>query len=208
MREALITKKGWKDESLPCEKSIGNILNRLDYRLRRVQKTKPIKKIKETDSIFENLDRVNKASDIRKDSLRISIDTKAKVDLCDSSRGGTSRCKKATQADDHDMGIKPKLVPVGILDVMGGLLNIIFGTSLETSDFIVDCLEQWWESNKERYSHIDPRITCRIWEWPRRGHGQIWQVNPLVVRRFAPNGMRMYPRVVVAGAKRPATTSS
>ena len=154
MREALITKKGWKDGSLPCEKSIGNILNRLDYRLRRVQKTKPIKKIKETDSIFENLDRVNKASDIRKDSLRISIDTKAKVDLCDSSRGGTSRCKKATQADDHDMGIKPKLVPVGILDVMGGLLNIIFGTSLETSDFIVDCLEQWWESNKERYSHI------------------------------------------------------
>lgn len=38
--------------------------------------------------------------------LRISIDTQAKVDLCDSSRGGTSRCKKAVQAGDHDGGVQ------------------------------------------------------------------------------------------------------
>ena len=111
MREALITEKGWADENLPCVRAISNILNRLGYRLRRVQKSKPIKKIKETDDIFNNLAEVNRESDKRDDSLRISIDTKAKVDLCDSSRGGTSRCKKAVQADDHDMGIKPKLTP-------------------------------------------------------------------------------------------------
>jgi len=34
-------------------------------------------------------------SDKREDSLRISNDTKAKVDLFDSSRGGASRCKEA-----------------------------------------------------------------------------------------------------------------
>lgn len=154
MREALITEKSWKDENLPCEKTIGNMLNRLGYRLRRVQKSKPIKKIKETDAIFDNLDEVNQASDMRSDSLRISIDSKAKVDLCNSSRGGTSRCTKAVQADDHDMGIKSKLVPFGILDVMTGLLTIIFGTSFETSDFIVDCLEKWWDKNNDRYNHI------------------------------------------------------
>ena len=158
MREALITKKGWQDENLPCEKTIGNILNRLGYRLRRVQKAKPIKKIKETDAIFNNLHKVNKESDEREDSLRISIDTKAKVDLCDSSRGGTSRCKKATQADDHDMGVKPKLVPVGILEVMAGLLTVIFGTSFETSDLIVDCLEKWWSDNENRLSHINQLV--------------------------------------------------
>ena len=98
-------------QNLPCVRTISNILNRLGYRLRRVQKSKPIKKIKETDDIFNNLAEVNRESDKRDDSLRISIDTKAKVDLCDSSRGGTSRCKKAVQADDHDMGIKPKLTP-------------------------------------------------------------------------------------------------
>jgi len=58
------------------------------------------------------------------------------------------------KADDHDMGIKSKLTPFGILDVMTGFFTIIFGVSFETSDFIVDCLEQCWDANKERYEHI------------------------------------------------------
>jgi hypothetical protein len=161
MREALIADKGWTAEDLPCVKTIGNILNRLGYRLRRVQKAKPLKKIKETDAIFDNLDAVNRASDDREDSLRISIDTKAKVDLCDSSRGGTSRCKKAVQADDHDLGDKSKLVPLGILDVMSGLLTIIFGVSFETSDFIVAGIEQWWLSNKDQY-HLIKQLVINL----------------------------------------------
>lgn len=154
MRAALIKDKGWNEADLPCEKTIGNLLNRLNYRLRRVQKAKPLKKVKETDAIFEHIEAANKASDSREDSLRISIDTKAKVDLCDSSRGGTARCQTPTQADDHDMGVKPKLVPFGILEVMTGLLTIIFGVSFETSDFIVDALERWWEGNKDKHSAI------------------------------------------------------
>ena len=154
IRIALITEKGWQDKDLPCEKTIGAILNRLDYCLRRVQKAKPLKKIPETDAIFDNLIDINKTSDLCADSLRISIDTQAKVDLCDSSRGGTSRCKKAVQASDHDMGLKDKLAPFGILNMMTGLLTVLFGVSFETSDFIVDCLEQWWNDNKEQYRHI------------------------------------------------------
>ena len=154
MRQALMDQKGWKSEDLPCEKTIGNILNRLGYRLRRVQKAKPIKKIRETDAIFENVDRENQASDEREDSLRISIDTKAKLNVGDLSRGGRSRGIEATKAEDHDMEIKEKLVPYGILDVLGGLLTIIFGTSRQTSDFIADCLQQWWDTNKDRYAHI------------------------------------------------------
>ncbi len=49
---------------------------------------------------------------------------------------------------DHDTQPKKKLVPYGILTVTAGLLSIFIGTSNETSDFIVDCLEQWWEANK------------------------------------------------------------
>lgn len=158
MHKALIQEKGWIEEDLPCEKSISNILNRLGYCLRRVQKAKPIKKIKETDAIFEHLNQVNRASDQRRDSLRISIDTKAKIDLCDSSRGGTSRCQKALKADDHDMGIKSKLSPFGILNLMTGLLTIIFGASFETSDFIVDCLEQWWDANKKNHLYINQLV--------------------------------------------------
>ena len=106
MRQALIKKKGWNDEDLPCENTIGNILNRLGYRLRRVQKAKPVKRIRETDAIFENVHRENQASDEREDSLRIAIDTKAKVDVGDFSRRGTSRGFQATKAWDHDMQAK------------------------------------------------------------------------------------------------------
>ncbi|KKL82031.1 hypothetical protein LCGC14_1988800, partial [marine sediment metagenome] len=146
MRRALIDKKGWKDEELPCEKTIGNILNRLGYRLRRVQKAKPIKKVRQTDDIFANVERENQASDEREDSLRISIDGKAELKLGDFSRGGKSRGQEATKASDHDMEAAEKLVPFGILDVLGGLFTIIFGTSRETSDYIADCLQQWWDA--------------------------------------------------------------
>jgi hypothetical protein len=39
--------------------------------MRRVQKAKPLKKVKETDAIFNNLEKINQASDMREDSLRM-----------------------------------------------------------------------------------------------------------------------------------------
>lgn len=38
--------------------------------------------------------------------------------------------------------------------MLSGLLTIVVGTSFETSDFITDCLQLWWNSNKSRFSHI------------------------------------------------------
>jgi len=31
---------------------------------------------------------------------------------------------------------------------------VVFGTSRETSDFIVDCLQHWWDVRKSLYPHI------------------------------------------------------
>jgi len=90
--------------------------------------------------------------------LRISIDSKAKVDVGEFSRNGKSRGKQAKKALDHDMFLKKKMVPFGILDVLSGLLTIIFGTSCETSDFIVDCLELWWTQVQDQYSHTEELV--------------------------------------------------
>ena len=106
MRTALIQEKGWLDEDLPCENTIGNILNRLGYRLRRVQKAKPVQRVEATDAIFENVHHQNQTADQREDSLRLSIDTKAKVDLGDFSRGGQARGQQPQQAWDHDLRTK------------------------------------------------------------------------------------------------------
>ena len=44
VRKLLIEQKGYKSEELPSENTIGNMLNRMGYSLKRVLKAKPIKK--------------------------------------------------------------------------------------------------------------------------------------------------------------------
>ena len=70
------------------------------------------------------------------------------------SRGGTSRGQQATRAADHDMHVEAFLIPVGILEVDTDQLNILFGTSRETSDFVADALEQWWVARMAVHPHV------------------------------------------------------
>jgi hypothetical protein len=85
---ALRAAKGYHEDDLPHERAMRDILNRMGYRLKRVQKGKPLKKTKETDAIFANLEAVRQ--EVRDDpgTLEISIDTKAKVAVGDYVRGG------------------------------------------------------------------------------------------------------------------------
>jgi len=46
------------------------------------------------------------------------------------------------------------LVPFGILEVKQKQFNVVYGNSLETSDFIVDGLEHWWRYRKRKYPDI------------------------------------------------------
>ena len=87
MRDALKA-KGYTAERLPSERTMWDILNRMGYRLKRIQKGKPLKKTKETDAIFANVKAVQEQ--VRDDpaTLEISMDTKAKVGLGDYARGG------------------------------------------------------------------------------------------------------------------------
>jgi Rhodopirellula transposase DDE domain len=78
------------------------------------------------------------------ETLRISIDTKAKVKIGEFSRGGVARGKKSVRAADHDMHPDALVAPAGILEVDSNQLNLVFGTSRDTSDFVADCLGVWW----------------------------------------------------------------
>jgi hypothetical protein len=87
VREAL-KQKGYSQERLPSERTMRDILNRMNYRLKRIQKGKPLKKTKQTDAIFANVKAVQQQ--VRGDpaTLEISMDTKAKVALGEYVRGG------------------------------------------------------------------------------------------------------------------------
>lgn len=114
-----------------------------------------MKKIAQTDAIFENVFRENQASDDNLRSLRLSIDTKAKVKIGNLSRGGKARGLEAKSADDHDTEWQSVLVPFGILNTQTDQLSIYLGQSAETSDFIVDCLALWWQEHRHQYTHLD-----------------------------------------------------
>lgn len=71
------------------------------------------------------------------------MDCKATVNIGPYSRGGDTRGDN--QAADHDMGCNEKYTPFGLLDEDTGKLNIYFGSSAKTSDFIIDGLYAWWK---------------------------------------------------------------
>jgi Rhodopirellula transposase DDE domain len=87
VRAALID-QGHPEADLPAERTMRDILNRMNYRLKRLQKGKPLKKTDQTDAIFANVKAVREQVRDRPETLEISMDTKAKVALGDYVRGG------------------------------------------------------------------------------------------------------------------------
>ena len=85
--QALIA-RGHAQADLPAERTMRNILNRMNYRLKRIGKGKPLKKVEETDAIFANVRAVRQEARADPATLEISMDTKAKVALGEYVRGG------------------------------------------------------------------------------------------------------------------------
>jgi Rhodopirellula transposase DDE domain len=88
VRAALKERHGYTDDRLPSERTMRDILNRLGYRLKRIQKAKPLKKTKQTDAIFANVAAARQQYVHDPQTLEISMDTKAKVNEGEYSRGG------------------------------------------------------------------------------------------------------------------------
>src|SRR5215831_2235139 len=51
----VLNEQGYSEEQLPSPSTMAEVLNRLGFRLRKVVKAKPQKKLKETDAIFDNI---------------------------------------------------------------------------------------------------------------------------------------------------------
>jgi transposase len=98
------------------------------------------------------LKRVNPQADRADDTLRISIDAKATVNIGPFSRRGRSRT--GTEAADHDFKPDAALTPFGIFLPQYDDLWFYMARSKVTSDFIVDRLEQWWEGVRLRFLRV------------------------------------------------------
>ena len=129
--------------------SLNNILNSMDYGLKKVQKTKPLKKIEETDAIFDNVNKKKEEGFKDNKMVMISIDTKDKVLLGPFSRNGKNRIQ--IEAVDHEL-TNDCLIPFGILDLKNNTPYFFNYTSKPTSLDLVDCIEEFFE---EQYLNKD-----------------------------------------------------
>ena len=90
VRSALV-EKGYNAEQLPSERTLRDILNRMNYRLKRIQKGKPLKKNELTSPIFDNVKAARDAANKDPTILEISVDTKTKVSLGEYVLGGKNQ---------------------------------------------------------------------------------------------------------------------
>jgi len=95
---------------------------------------------------------LNAAADAAPDVLRVSIDAKATVKIGPFARGGKSRVP--VQAADHDVQPEATVTPVGLFLPALDAFFVYHVTSKVTSDGLVDRLEQWWESQRARFTPI------------------------------------------------------
>jgi hypothetical protein len=155
VRKQLIDKAGYCDEELPTNQTINNLINELGYSMKKVQKVKPLKKIDETDEIFNKIYETNKKVENDNTVLRLSIDAKATVKIGNYSRNGKSR--NGRKALDHDF--KGETITLyGILNIDTQDLAMYFTKSKITADFIVDVLEDYYKANIEIFSNIKTLI--------------------------------------------------
>lgn len=146
-RRRLIEEHGYKLEEVPSERTLRRKLNALGFKPRRVAKSKPLRKIAQTDAIFEAVHRINAEAEADAGTVRISIDTKTVVPIGNLSRGGKSR--RAHQALDHDLEPAAKVTPFGIHRPETAETWLCFSTGSVTADFMADRLQEIWPTLKK-----------------------------------------------------------
>ncbi len=156
VRTQLIEQKGYSDEELPTPETIRVKLNQLGYYPKKVNKSKPKKKIAETDAIFEQVTKVNAAADADERQLRLSVDAKGTVLLALLSRGGFSRVE--VKALDHDFRPDERVTPVGVFLPQYNELYIFLVSGCVTSDTIADCIHTVWTMIATRFPLVDTLV--------------------------------------------------
>ena len=164
----LQTDKGYKSSSLPSVRTIQNKLNELGIRPQRVKKCEPIRRIPETDAIFEHVHAANNDADKDPHAIRISLDCKAVVKIGPFSRGGKNRIEQ--KASDHDFEPEEKLVPFGVFIPKLCESHFWFSVGPVTADFMIDRLEELWMKLNKRFPNLS-RLVINADNGPE-GNGQ------------------------------------
>jgi hypothetical protein len=88
VHKSLLELQEYTEKTIPSVRTICGRLNKMGFFPRKVIKSKPMKKITQTDAIFETVHAINAEADHTPGALRLSMDTKAAIKVGPFSRGG------------------------------------------------------------------------------------------------------------------------
>lgn len=137
-------------------RTVARLLKSLEYSLRvnhkklaRACKTAP----KDRNAQFEHIARIRE--DYAAQGLPvISVDTKKKELVGNFKNAGAAWSQQPIKVKDHDFASEAvgKAVPYGVYDLQANRGTIFVGTSQDTAEFAVDCIESWWlTEGRNRY---------------------------------------------------------
>lgn len=130
-----------------CFRTVGTLLNELDYSLQSNKKNKEGRSHADRDEQFKFINRsITRLQAMNQPT--ISVDTKKKENIGEYKNNGREYSKKGKpiEVDVHDFPDKKlgKVVPYGIYDIGKNIGWVSVGISGDTAQFSVNAIRTWW----------------------------------------------------------------
>jgi len=208
------------------DRTVAKLLKKLDFSLRVNHKKLSGGSGDERDAQFSNI------AALREDFVAqglplISVDTKKKELVGRFKNGGESWESEPVLVNDHDfrsqaIGIA---IPYGVYDIRANRGTVFVGTTFDTPDFAVDCVEKWWRTEgRQRYAGLkrlgiladsggSNSATARAWKYGLQTricnrHGLIFSVAhyPTGASKWNPIEHRLFSEISKNWAGQPLET--
>jgi hypothetical protein len=90
----------------------------------------------------------------------ISVDTKKKEPIGNFKNPGVEYRREPRLVNDHDFASYStgKGVPYGIYDTQRNKGMVFVGTTFDTADFAVECIEKWWRKEGQKHYQQSKRV--------------------------------------------------
>lgn len=126
--------------------TVRKLLKKHDFKKRKIQKRKSLKKVADRDQQFEEINTAKEDFKNTGDPI-ISVDTKKKEMVGDNAREGFCYANGQLNGPDHNFGALDcgKAVPHGIYDIGNNHAYINIGKGSETADSVIDSVLLWWK---------------------------------------------------------------
>ena len=127
------------------------------YSKRKSQKQIPLKEVENRNEQFEYISRLKDSFKLDENPV-LSIDTKKKELLGNFYRDGKIYTKETIKVYDHDYPsyAEGKVIPHGIYDLLENTGYMTIGKSMDTSEFMIDNLENYWLNEiAKNYNNAD-----------------------------------------------------